>query len=775
MASLRTHRPAPPRPARKRREIRLTRGAPRPDAELELLDELGAGGMGRVFRARQLALDREIAIKQLTPRESMPDAVEHFESEACITAVLDHPNIVPVYDMGADETGGVFYSMKLIAGTPWSQLLVDRGRSTREHVEILIEVANAVAFAHSKGIIHRDIKPSNVMIGEYSEVTLVDWGLACSLHPIPQAARIFDLSQVMITCGTPAYMPPEISTGQREWVGTWTDVYMLGAVLFELLYGLPPHESKTAIGAVEVAARNEWRLPDEIDPQKEPYHEILKPVVVRALATHPEQRYPDGKAFADAVRQALGHLDAAELANQAIQAFKGVEGQQAQVQHARKAGTSAEPGLDREGRYRALARVVAVLEQALTSWPENPTARHYLVEAHMLHAFIALDADHQWVAREHLRALEHLPAHIHPSAEQQARLAKLHKRLERHVAARDRKQRWMFAFQVSAIGLALALLVGAMIATFLISSARDQARRERNQLSRQLIATASEGVESELRSLLQPVRGSLLAASDWARAGRLDADDPQVLSSFFVPLIDRFPVISSVIRADDEGREYMLLRTADGWQVRWREPNGAAQFQKLAPDGSVLEAWAEPIDYDPHTRPWYVGAKALVEADREGAIHWTAPYTFFTTKEPGITASMPVTSSSGRPFVLGVDMLLTDLSAFTMTMADSKEAKVFVLTEDFRVIGLPRSDRFTTPEAKLEAVLTPLGDLGEPVSAAALQQWEQAGRVEGEPFRFELQDTAWWSGFRRFELAAEHALWIGVVLPEADFEVDASQ
>jgi hypothetical protein len=544
--------------------------------------------------------------------------------------------------------------------------------------------------------------------------------------------------------------------------------------LFELLYGLPPHESKTAIGAVEVASRNEWHFPDEVDPQKQPYHEILKPVIVRALATHPEQRYPDGKAFADAVRQALGHLDAAELANQAIQAFKGVEGQQAQVQHARKAGTAAEPGLDREGRYRALARVVVVLEQSLTSWPENPTARHYLVEAHMLHAFIALDADHQWVAREHLRALDHLPAHVHPSAEQQARIAKLHKRLERQLEARERKQRWMFAFQVSAIGLALALLVGAMIATFLISSARDQARRERNQLSRQLIATASDGVESELESLLQPVRGSLLAASDWAEAGHLDSDDPQVLSSFFVPLIDRFPVISSVIRADAEGHEYMLLRTGDGWQVRWREPAGPAQFQKLAVDGTVVEAWTETIDYDPHTRPWYVGAKVLAEAGRDEAIHWTAPYTFFTTNEPGITASTPAASPSGRRFVLGVDMLLTDLSAFTMTKPEAKEAKMFVLTEEFRVIGLPRSDRFATPEAKLQAVLSPLGDLGEPVSAAALQQWEQTGRVEREPFRFELQEQAWWSGFRRFELGEERSLWIGVVLPEADFEVDPS-
>ena len=99
---------------------------------------------------------------------------------------------------------------------------------------------------------------------------------------------------------------------------------------------------------------------------------------------------------------------------------------------------------------------------------------------------------------------------------------------------------------------------------------------------------------------------------------------------------------------------------------------------------------------------------------------------------------------------------------------------MFVLSDDFRVIGLPRSDRFASEQAQLDAVLNPLSALGQPVSAQALQHWEQGGRVEGEPFRFELDRAAWWSGFRRFELASDRVLWIGVVLPEADFEVDGT-
>ncbi len=747
--------------------------------EFELETELGAGGMGRVFRAKQISLGREVAVKQLQPTEDIPDATEVFESEACVTAILEHPNIVPVYDMGVDQAEQIFYSMKLVDGTPWDDLLARRQPGTadaspgekhdlRGHIEILLETANAVAYAHSRGIIHRDIKPQNVMVGEYGEVLLVDWGLACALSPDPRRpARILDINQVLITCGTPVYMPPEISTGQREWVGPWTDVFMLGAVLFEVLYGIPPHEEATAIDALRIASKNEWSFPEQVAPDIEPYHDVLRPVIERALSTHPHARQHDGKAFRDDLQAALRHLDSAELASEAVQDFRQVERIQAQAQQERMSGRQRKHS-DQQQTYRTLGRVVAVLEQALEWWPENTVARHYMVEAHLLHAFCALANEETSMVRQQLDLLGHLPEGVLPTPEQSARVASIKSNLDAILATRERKKRLTRLLQLSAIALALIVLVGSTVAALMIRGARDQARLERNHLSKLLIGTAADGLEAELEGLLQPVRGSLLGAADWAEAGRLDTDDPAKLTSFFLPLIDGYPVISSVIRADTLGNEYMLLREGeDGWRVRMSSPGQPASFQSLDSSGNVAKTWTETIDYDPRKRPWFSAATTT-----RGTVVWTDPYTFFTTKQPGVTAARTAKSPGGRDFVLGIDMLLTDLSDFTMRMPHTdrgdQHGMVFVLDAQRRVIGLPRSPKFVDDAAKLQAVLQPLDEIGEPISAEALRSWETGG-MKTEPFRIEAAGQAWWTGFRSFELDATHPLWIGVVLPEADF------
>ncbi len=746
--------------------------------EFELETEVGSGGMGRVFRAKQLSLGREVAVKQLHADKALPDSTESFESEACITAVLEHPNIVPVYDMGVDQGDQIFYSMKLVDGTPWDDLLDKRAPGTvdappgethdlRAHLEILIEAANAVAYAHSRGIIHRDIKPQNVMVGEFGEVLLVDWGLACALHPDPtRPSRILDINQVIITCGTPVYMPPEISTGQRDWVGPWTDVYMLGAVMFEVLYGIPPHEEATAIDALKIASRNEWSFPQSVSPELEPYHDVLRPVLERALSTHPHARQADGKAFADEVRAALRHLDSAELAAEAVADFRELEQVQAQLQRERQSKKMARH-TDQQQTYRTLGRVVGVLEQALSSWPDNAFARHYIVEAHLLHAFCALSNQEISVVRQQLDMLGHLPAGVLPTPDQSTRASALQKRLAKAIATREKKRRLTRLLQFSAIALALIVLVGSLVAALMIRDARDRARLERNHLSQLLIGTAADGLEAELAGLLQPVRGSLQGAADWAEAGRLDTDDPETLTSFFLPLIDGYEVISSVLRADTLGNEYMLLRIEDGWRVRVSKPDTPTLFQKLDPSGNVTQTWTETVDYDPRKRPWFQGASTAPEQ-----IVWTDPYTFFTTKQPGVTAARTARSPAGRSFVLGVDMLLTDLSEFTMRMPNTEHGeehgKVFVLDARHRVIGLPRSPKFVDESSKLEAVLQPLDEIGEPVSAEALRMWTDGG-MKSEPFRIEASGQAWWTGFRSYELDAAHPLWIGVVLPEADF------
>ena len=371
------------------------------------------------------------------------------------------------------------------------------------------------------------------------------------------------------------------------------------------------------------------------------------------------------------------------------------------------------------------------------------------------------------MVRAQLDLLGHLPEGVIPTPEQSSRAATLKGRLDRALAIRERKKRLTRLLQVSAIALALIVLVGSSVAALLIRGARDQARLERNHLSRLLIGTAADGLEAELKGLLRPVRGVLLGATDWAEAGRLDTEDPAELTATLLPLIDGYPVINSVLRADTLGNEYILMRWEGGWRVRVSKPGEPAFFQLLDPKGAVTKTWTETIDYDPRRRPWFQAATTT-----RGKVVWTDPYTFYTTKQPGLTAAITTKSPSGLDFVIGVDMLLSDLSEYTMRMPnadrDGQHGKVFVLDARHHVIGLPYSPKFEDLDARIEAVLQPLDEIGEPVSAEALRTWNEGG-MQAEPFRIEASGQAWWAGFRSFELDATHPLWIGVVLPEADF------
>ena len=144
--------------------------------------------MGVVYSARQASIDRTVAIKMLKNDIASDDEQrEKFLSEAVVTGDLDHPNIVPIYDLGSNETGALFYSMKRVQGTPWMSV-IDR-KSNAENIDILMKVADAVAFAHSRGVIHRDLKPENVMLGDFGEVLVMDWGLAISTAEFPQGGK----------------------------------------------------------------------------------------------------------------------------------------------------------------------------------------------------------------------------------------------------------------------------------------------------------------------------------------------------------------------------------------------------------------------------------------------------------------------------------------------------------------------------------------------------------------------------------------------------------
>ncbi|HET9623811.1 MAG TPA: protein kinase [Kofleriaceae bacterium] len=269
--------------------------------------EHARGGLGRVVRAFDRRLRRTVAVKELLRHDPANEA--RFLREAMITARLEHPGIVPVHEAGRWPNGDPYYVMKLVEGRTLKELIAER-HALRERLGLLphvIAVADAVGYAHSQQVIHRDLKPSNVIVGWYGETIVVDWGLACDRkHGVPDAADelLLVASGSGVTTvsgkvvGTPAYMSPEQARG--EVVDERGDVYALGAVLYEMLAGTPPHADTTPQAVLDRVIAGPPRplamvaagVPGE-----------LATIVHKAMARDPDARYPNAIALAEDLRR----------------------------------------------------------------------------------------------------------------------------------------------------------------------------------------------------------------------------------------------------------------------------------------------------------------------------------------------------------------------------------------------------------------------------------------------------------------------------------------
>jgi serine/threonine protein kinase len=208
-----------------------------------LLDKLGAGGMGGVFRVEHTALGRQVALKVIGIVDSSGEFSARLLREARIIAQLEHPGIVPVHDVGTLPDGRIFYTMKLVQGRQLDQQRDEMGGVT-ERLRTFQKICDAVSFAHAHNVVHRDLKPQNIMVGPFGEVLVMDWGLAKMLDAdipaqlnTPQPPPRFDSTDTAhgVVLGTPGYMAPEQARGEVGAVGPQADVYSLGAVLMFLL------------------------------------------------------------------------------------------------------------------------------------------------------------------------------------------------------------------------------------------------------------------------------------------------------------------------------------------------------------------------------------------------------------------------------------------------------------------------------------------------------------------------------------------------------------
>lgn len=386
-------------------QLPLVEGYGRPGA-LNLGATLGEGGMGIVRIAEQPAVGRQVAVKTLRDDRKGHDLVLHLLREAWITGGLEHPNIIPVHDVGLDADGRPMIVMKRVEGTVWSELIKDGSHDLRWHLKILEQVCHAVEFAGARGIIHRDLKPANVMIGKFAEVYVLDWGIAVSLDEDP-SGRLPLARDVAGIAGTPGYMAPEMVADTGQDLSLATDVYLLGAVLHELITKERRHLGDSLQAVLLSSMRSDpFDYPDYLPDE-------LAEIARRATRPEPEARYAHAAAFRRALSDFLEHESSRELTEDAhLRMNRWAELERGEE----PANPVAVQDLFSEARFG--------FEQALRAWPDNAEARAGLqacLERKFEHDLLRDDFEAASVV---LAALaEHRP-------DLQARLTELERRLE---------------------------------------------------------------------------------------------------------------------------------------------------------------------------------------------------------------------------------------------------------------------------------------------------------------------------------------------------------
>src|SRR6267378_2264046 len=266
--------------------------------DYELLDEIGRGGQGVVYRARQKSLNRTVALKVIGLGHWATEAhLKRFRREAEAAASLDHSGIVPIYEVG-EHDGSCYFSMKFVEGGQLDEVVRRTPMSIRRAAELIAKLVRTVHYAHEHGILHRDIKPGNILLDAKGEPHLTDFGLARLVESESSVTHTLDV------LGTPSYMAPEQAMGNNAAVSSATDVYGLGAVFYQLLTAQPPFAGGTTYETIKLLRDTEPRPPRSLNSKID---RELSTICLKCLEKDPKRRYSSAVALAEDLEHWLKH------------------------------------------------------------------------------------------------------------------------------------------------------------------------------------------------------------------------------------------------------------------------------------------------------------------------------------------------------------------------------------------------------------------------------------------------------------------------------------
>ena len=523
------------------RRVVFPDGATKESGDFEVTDHLGEGGMGVVLRARQVCADRDVAVKMIRPEAATHgSAWVSFLSEAMVTADLDHPNIVPIHDIGTTQDGFLFYAMKEVRGTCWKDVMGEKNEA--ENLEILLNVCDAVAFAHSKGIVHRDLKPENVMLGDYGEVLVMDWGLAVGVDAGGKAQHV---AQDSGRAGTPAYMAPEMARCESARIGPASDIYLLGGILYEIATGLRPHHADNIFACIYQAMENEIQGVDQSTPDSlegERPEGVSKPKSEARECGRgcPQPRLPASESrrsesashfdrsrtsgcettspressalspgvVADGEGASRAHAELTEIALTAMasepagrygdvqafqQAIREYQSHAESVALAQRARTALERG-NESGNYDDFAQALFGFREALTTWPKNKAASRGESKTGLAYATCAFRKQDLDLAMSLLDLT--IPSHLTLSRE-----------VRSAIAERTARRKRLKTLTIGSIALTAAIVIVLTIAFFWIRAEQARTAVERDR------AIAAEKEEARQRATAVAAREETLTVN----------------------------------------------------------------------------------------------------------------------------------------------------------------------------------------------------------------------------------------------------------------------